>query len=868
VYKSSRVVFHLEIIIALLGGVLGFGLQRIRAQTPPPGAQSPQTMSESAPTGSISGHVYRADTGAPLTGVVLTLHLTRWSPPVGGPPAPPPATRTGSDGAYTFSSLQPENYTIQIEQRGGFLVPQPPIRRATVAAGQATQNIDFRLQPAAAISGSVDDEYDDPLSGMTAAVFCPDPNLDPRANAYSGYWQTSTQTDDQGNFRASDVPPGRCYVAIAADASFLLGAPLKRAKFYPDAESMEKAQAVEVKPGQEIANLRFRFPLTLSGILGVLKPAQQILPFPSPGPTMGSVSGHVYRADTRQPIAGAILHLNPFRDPDQIQGDAAVPSPLAARTGSDGAYTFAQVEPRQYGVDVERQGFAPLTLNGPAANQPNPGQIFIAAGQHLGNLDYKLQPTGAITGSVRDQDGVPLQGLVVTAFCSRADSLTTDRVEAGRATTDDRGDFRISGIIPGDCDIGAGPAGGPLSSVGYLGVFYPNAATMENAQPIPVKADGNTPDIRLVVRYLPTYTITVKVVENANVGGQHLYSVRLTAARPLVISFGFGAARPVTTNADGSVVLRGVTAGTYNIYVHPLRELTGVPGPTVRRPDGTIDPRGVRENHAWTGGPADGSAAVQVVDRDVCIQIPLSGFPPSPLLASPQAGEKCGQTATETASVSENQRQGCAALPYEGKQPEDQVPPDPDFRGGMLCRYVINPKLPLFTFRFVAEGDNPLGKIEVSEGESTQVIQTIPYSGNPLSGGLPDPLHNILNPVDANFDGYKDLPLLTGCGAVGNCTYEVYLYDPATNRFVYNSFLSGLTMLEFDPQDKTVTSYYHLSAGDGSSATYQYRNGQYVLIEKWESSWDRANGIITKKTYELRDGKMELTKCEGECPEK
>jgi hypothetical protein len=217
------------------------------------------------------------------------------------------------------------------------------------------------------------------------------------------------------------------------------------------------------------------------------------------------------------------------------------------------------------------------------------------------------------------------------------------------------------------------------------------------------------------------------------------------------------------------------------------------------------------------------------------------------------------------ASRSQGQREGCRLLPYEGKQPEDQALPDPDFRGGIVCSFFINPKLPLFTFRFVAEGDNPLGKIQISEGESTQVIQTLPYES---VGGLPDPLHNILNPVDANFDGYKDLPLLLQCGAVGNCTYDFYLYDPTTNRFVPNSFLSGLTMPEFDPRNRQVKSYWHMSAGDGGHETYQYQNGQYTLIEKAESSWDREKDIITTKTYELRDGKMKLTKCEGECQEK
>jgi len=236
--------------------------------------------------------------------------------------------------------------------------------------------------------------------------------------------------------------------------------------------------------------------------------------------------------------------------------------------------------------------------------------------------------------------------------------------------------------------------------------------------------------------------------------------------------------------------------------------------------------------------------------------------------ASPQAEEKSEQAATKTAPRSQDQSEGCTVLPYEGKSSEDQAPPYPDWRGGMVCRFFINPKLPLFTFRFVAEGDNPLGKIQISEGESTKVIQTLRYPhANPYLGAGPtDPL-KILQPLDANFDGYKDLPMLLQCGAVGNCTYDFYLYDPATNRFVYNSFLSGLSEPEFDPQDKTVTSYWHISAGDGGHGTYQYRNGQYVLIERVESTWDREKDIITRKTYELRHGKLELTDCEGECPE-
>src|SRR5579863_5600455 len=109
--------------ISLFVSLLSLGLPGVKAQTPP----------ERTRMGALSGHVYRADTGAPLSGAVLTLHLTRRQRLAIGPPAQPRAVRSGRDGAYTFSSLETNNYTIQIWPPGGFLQPQPPIRRTTVA---------------------------------------------------------------------------------------------------------------------------------------------------------------------------------------------------------------------------------------------------------------------------------------------------------------------------------------------------------------------------------------------------------------------------------------------------------------------------------------------------------------------------------------------------------------------------------------------------------------------------------------------------------------------------------------------------------------------------------------------------------------
>ncbi|MGH9345492.1 MAG: XAC2610-related protein [Terriglobia bacterium] len=191
-----------------------------------------------------------------------------------------------------------------------------------------------------------------------------------------------------------------------------------------------------------------------------------------------------------------------------------------------------------------------------------------------------------------------------------------------------------------------------------------------------------------------------------------------------------------------------------------------------------------------------------------------------------------------------------------------QLPPGPvpgddvDFRGGVVCRFVINPKLPVFTFRFVAQGDNPLGKIEISEGGSKKIVQIIPNPINPYFADI-DPLR-ILKLVDANFDGYNDFAIREGCGVTGNSSYDFYLYDPAKNQFVHNSFLSNLVETEFDPESKQVKSVWNMSAGDWGHETYRSR---------WSVHFDPKSGvhvgqkkdIVTEKTYELQNGKMQLT---------
>jgi len=230
--------------------------------------------------------------------------------------------------------------------------------------------------------------------------------------------------------------------------------------------------------------------------------------------------------------------------------------------------------------------------------------------------------------------------------------------------------------------------------------------------------------------------------------------------------------------------------------------------------------------------------------------------------ASKQASETLGATPAASDPSSSHPGEGCKLGVYTGTIPVSQLQSyfagEEDFRGGMTCTFRINSKLPQFTFHFAGRPDNTFGDLDISEEAGSEVIQTIENTTEP---GLitPAPVQSVLTAVDANFDGYQDLQLMSQCGGTGNCSYDFYLYDPKANQFVHNDFLSGLTTPSFDQAKKQVTTSSNSSASDWENETYQYENGgRYTLIHREESTWDRKSDKVTVSTYELRNGKMEL----------
>jgi hypothetical protein len=168
--------------------------------------------------------------------------------------------------------------------------------------------------------------------------------------------------------------------------------------------------------------------------------------------------------------------------------------------------------------------------------------------------------------------------------------------------------------LGGDCYVSASPDQ-TLARAGFaLTTYYPSAEMQDAAQMVAVKAGADTSGIRITVKYAAAYTITVKVIDNASDGSETRYRISALpteggTVRVPQMQWGLAFAE---TDSNQIAKLYGMRVGTYSIEIMPMREVTAR--------DSQV--------HWQQSGQSVGNATVQVVDRDVSVEIPISRFPP------------------------------------------------------------------------------------------------------------------------------------------------------------------------------------------------------------------------------------------------
>ncbi|HET9167596.1 MAG TPA: carboxypeptidase regulatory-like domain-containing protein [Candidatus Angelobacter sp.] len=114
------------------------------------------------------------------------------------------------------------------------------------------------------------------------------------------------------------------------------------------------------------------------------------------------------------------------------------------RADGRGHFLFTNVEPGIYRLMAERQGF--FSDDRKREYQP----LFeVAAGEHVKNMPVRLMPAAAVSGEILDEYNDPVQDVEIRLMSVQMRLGQMYLRPAAKAMTDDRGEYRISGLHPG-----------------------------------------------------------------------------------------------------------------------------------------------------------------------------------------------------------------------------------------------------------------------------------------------------------------------------------------------------------------------------------------------------------------------------------
>ncbi len=116
----------------------------------------------------------------------------------------------------------------------------------------------------------------------------------------------------------------------------------------------------------------------------------------------------------------------------------------SARADGNGHFIFKNVDPGVYRLMAERQGF----FSDQRRREYQP-MFEVTAGDHVKNVPVRLMPAAVVTGEVLDEYNDPVQSVEVRLMAIRMRLGQMVLTQAGKTTTDDRGQYRIAGLHPG-----------------------------------------------------------------------------------------------------------------------------------------------------------------------------------------------------------------------------------------------------------------------------------------------------------------------------------------------------------------------------------------------------------------------------------
>jgi protocatechuate 3,4-dioxygenase beta subunit len=269
--------------------------------------------------------------------------------------------------------------------------------------------------------------------------------------------------------------------------------------------------------------------------------------------TSTSISGRVVAAGTGAPIAGARVTFN---ESDAIR---------TATADADGRFEFSGMPPARYRLGATAAGYVSSTYG----TQPLIGHtpIAVTGGRAVTDLVIELHRGGTIAGRVVDRAGEPVVAGAVRAF-RRSGAAGNHPISMSarmmgisggtdvRTETDDRGQFRLIGVEPGEYVVGV------IDRTTVT--FAPSTTRLAGASVVTMGVDEERGGV----------TIRVETVQSGAIAGE-VTGANVAASRSITVALVADpneAQLPAITapvGPDGRFAFADVPAGPHVLLVRP-----------------------------------------------------------------------------------------------------------------------------------------------------------------------------------------------------------------------------------------------------------------------------------------------------------
>jgi len=302
---------------------------------------------------------------------------------------------------------------------------------------------------------------------------------------------------------------------------------------------------------------------------------------PNEDPTSApcTVTGRVVTAAEGNPLKSARIALMP-------EHERSHPQIYAATSDSDGHFTIKDVPAGRYRFLAAHSGFVQQHYK---AAPGEAGPIFsLSPGEKVSDALFRLVAAAVITGRVSNEEGDPMQRVEIVALRRPSEEEVEDEDVRPRkirmqrvasAESDDRGQYRIFGLKPGEYYLRAEDTFRPQGTIvvdesfwlnrslgsEYASVYYPGVTQISQAQVAPIKA-GEELQADIAMHRVKTVNVAGRVIGTAGPVANTM--VHLEQADASDSDFDRGD----TTDEKGNFLIRSVPEGTYYVVAFQRQE--------------------------------------------------------------------------------------------------------------------------------------------------------------------------------------------------------------------------------------------------------------------------------------------------------